>query len=100
MSDLIRKKLEEDCGVAGWELLQPHQKRDALFLVDEGLDLVTVGVAVAQDDALQLNGWLEAGEVSRPTKEELAAWSENPTSAPSFSFVIVQPFVFAKIQTT
>jgi hypothetical protein len=96
MSDSVYQKLQEERAVATWKMLLPHHNRESLFLVDDSLDLLEVGVVVASDNALKLNHWLEADLVSRPTDEEVKAWTKDMDNAPQFSFIILQPFVFAQ----
>jgi hypothetical protein len=89
----VRDKLQAELATASWELLQPHYERDALFVVDGALDLVDVGVAVAEDRTSEVQGWIEAGQLVRPTAEQAGHWSEH---GGTFQFLIVQPFVLVQ----
>ncbi len=44
----LRQELTELLDEATWEWLSPHAERDAIILVDGSLDLVEVGLAIAQ----------------------------------------------------
>jgi hypothetical protein len=46
MSD-IQTQLATELAPMDWETLIPHAKRDAVIVVDEALDLLEVGVAIA-----------------------------------------------------
>ena len=46
MSD-VKTQLIKDLAPMDWETLIPHAKRDAVIVVDGALDLVEVGVAIA-----------------------------------------------------
>lgn len=89
-----RKKLAEEVGTAPWSLLDPHFRRDALFLVDPQLELLDVAVAAAEDRTAEVRGWIEEGRLSRPSAEQSQAWADEEGAM--FRFVIVQPFVLAQ----
>ncbi len=90
----LRDKLASEIATTPWPILEAHHHREALFLVDPTIALIDVAVAIAEDRADVLKGWLEASRVARPTDDEAAAWSENESVR--FLFVIVQPFVLAQ----
>ncbi|NEQ85947.1 MAG: DUF2288 domain-containing protein, partial [Moorea sp. SIO2I5] len=50
----LRVQLAESLDETTWDLLIPHVKRDAVLVVNEGLDLLDVGVAIANDDVLSV----------------------------------------------
>ena len=43
----LRKKLEEDMADVNWNDIKPHAQRDAVIVVNETLNLLDVGVAIA-----------------------------------------------------
>jgi len=88
-----REKLARERKVTDWRSLGPHREREALFLVEDGLDLLDAAVAVAGDDTASVAAWLAVGRLRRPTDDEIAAWTEAPDT--TFEFLIVQPFVLA-----
>lgn len=90
----LSEKLASEVGEAGWESLEPHYLRDALFIVDAKLDLIEVAVAVAEDRVEEVASWIEAGLLARPTVEQAKAWGEKRSLG--FRFLIVQPFVLAR----
>lgn len=92
MSEATRTKLRAELQHVDWRALTPHAKRGALVLVDTGLDLLDVAVAVAEDDATRVREWLEAARLSRCELADETA--ELRTSR--FQFVIVQPYVLAQ----
>lgn len=94
MSETLRNKLAEEIGEVTWHWLRPHQQREALILVAGELDLATVGVAVATDDAATVRVWLDAGRLARPDADQLAFWEADPTR--SLRMLIVQPFVLVQ----
>ncbi len=87
----LRRKLEGDVDVAVWRDLRTHAARDNLFIVNRDLDLVDVAVALAQDDATKVGGWISACQLSRPSEPQLSAWEAHLDK--QFDSVIVSPFV-------
>jgi hypothetical protein len=90
----LREKLRSEILPSEWAMLAMHHRRDAIFMVDDQLDLLEVALAVAQDDAEVVQAWIEAGRIARPTLEQVACW-EAEEGAPFLS-VIVQPYVLAQ----
>lgn len=88
-----RTKLAAELATAPWTELRPHAERDQLFLVGEGLELLEAGVALANDEAMRVQGWIEAGQLTRPTAAQLEAWEQ---ASPAFRFLILAPFVVAE----
>jgi len=87
----IKAQLREQLAEVGWQDLQPHAKRDALILVDENLDLVEVGYAIANDNAQVVQNWISEQLIQKPTNEQLSNWNGQPEQI--FITIIVQPFV-------
>ncbi len=90
MSD-IKSQLTEELADSEWNDLIPHGKRDALIVVDESLNLVEVGEAMAQDNVFLVQNWITQGLIHKPSMEELSIWNNTPEK--KFSTLIVQPFV-------
>jgi len=78
-------------GPAEWQTLLPHAARDSLVVVNPGLDLVEVGVAVATDNVSSVQRWISEALIAKPTREQLNHW-ERDRSHP-FQALIVQPYV-------
>ena len=89
-----RSKLEGEILPAEWKMLAMHQRRDALFIVDDTLTLLDVAVAVAEDDSAAVERWVTGGLLTRPTPEAIARWESE--DGPQFLCAIVQPFVLAQ----
>ncbi len=90
----IKTQLQEQLAEISWQDLQPHAKRDALILVDENLDIVEVGYAIANDDSKAVQNWISEQLIQKPTQQQLSNWNENSTQ--TFKTIIVQPFVLVK----
>jgi hypothetical protein len=93
MSDL-RAELAETVDEAQWEWLQPHAKRDAVLVVDRQLDLVDVGMAIANDNVASVQQWIGQNLLAKPSSAQLSTWADNP--AQRFSALIIQPYVLVQ----
>jgi hypothetical protein len=87
----LAAQLAEDRADIEWEALIPHSRRDSIVFVHEGLDLVQVGVAIAQDNTAQVQVWIAEQLIQKPTPQQLSEWNQNPKQ--QFSALIVQPYV-------
>lgn len=79
---------------AQWEWLQPHAQREAVVLVSKQLDLVEVGIAIATDNAPQVQQWIGDRQLQKPSPTQISQWDAEPTKL--FSALIVQPFVLVQ----
>ena len=93
MQDL-KAELAELVDEAEWEWLIPHAKRDALILVDQSLNLVDVGAALANDDVATVQQWISTQQIYKPSPEQLADWGQDQTRR--FNALIVQPYVLVQ----
>ena len=66
-------------------------------MVAPSLSLLDCAVGVAMDDVTKVQGWIESGELRKPSKAERAAWAEN---GGTWTAVIVQPFVLVQVALT
>lgn len=87
----IEERFESDLAEVRWRELRVHMRRDALVTVAPELDLLRVATAVAADDKSQVEGWIAAGQVAKPTASELKQWESSLDTA--FLMLIVQPFI-------
>lgn len=90
----LRSKLATELLPATWSALEPHFRRDALFVIGTGLSLLDAAVAIAKDDKARVAAWIEDGRVRRPSLEDAAALAKRDGAA--FLSVVVQPFVFVQ----
>lgn len=91
----LLQRLTNDIDDARWDILKPHHEREALFMLDEHLDLAAVGFAMARDEVEYIKQWINANEVYRPTDEQIELWEKNNTE---FQYLIIQPYVLVKIK--
>ena len=90
----LRSKLAAELLPATWSALEPHFRRDALFVIAAGVSLLDAAVAIAEDDKTRVTGWIESGRVRRPSLEEATELAKREGAA--FLSVVVQPFVFVQ----
>jgi hypothetical protein len=90
----IKTQLTQDLAAVQWEDLMPHAQRDAVIVVTALLDLVEVGVAIAQDDTQQVQRWISEQLIYKPSAAQLSAWNLHPDQV--FGALIVQPFVLIR----
>lgn len=93
MGDL-REELAESLDQAEWDWLAPHAKRDSLIVVTAGLDLLDVGVAIANDNVSSVQRWIEESLIQKPSPLQLTAWNQNQSKR--FNTLIVQPYVLVQ----
>ena len=93
--DELYEKLRSEVQAVAWDALAPHASRGALLVVAPELDLATVAVKVAQDDAAAVGAWVAAGRLFKPSQEMMQQWQAEE-GGELFSFVIVQPYVLCQ----
>lgn len=93
----IREQLAENLDIAEWNWLVPHVKRDAVVIIDQELDLLDVGVAIASDNTSSVQDWISRELIYKPSAEQLSIWNSNDQK--KFNALIVQPFVLVQEPT-
>jgi hypothetical protein len=91
--DQFKKDLAEVC----WKDLRIHLQHGGIIIVDEGLELIDVAVAVAEDRKPQVETWIAEGALTKPDSEQIEVW-ETELEKP-FRLLIVQPFILIQATT-
>jgi hypothetical protein len=91
MTTDLKTQLQEEIAEVDWNALQPHARRDALIVVNPLLDLVAVGVAIAEDNKQVVDRWIREQLICKPSVDDLSNWNAQPEKM--FKTLIVQPFV-------
>jgi hypothetical protein len=91
----IQEQLAQDLADVSWKDIIPHCQRDAVIAVYEGLDMIEVGVAIAQDNIAQVQVWVEEQLLQKPSADQLSLWNQSPEQL--FSVLIVAPYVLMTI---
>lgn len=97
MQDL-RAELAESIDEAEWHWLIPHAQRDAVVMVAQGLDLLDVGVAIANDDVSAVQRWISEQLIYKPSQEQKSDW--NGDQSKRFNALIVSPYVLVQESVT
>lgn len=92
----LRAKLEQEVDRISIKPLIVHFERHALWLVEDSINLVDAAMAIVQDDAKQVGAWITSECLKKPTQEEIDKWKAQ-VLAQHFEFIIVQPYVLAKL---
>ena len=90
----LKKQLKNEMAEVDWNDIKPHAQRDAVIVVNGKLDLLEVGVAIAQDDKKAVEHWITEQLISKPSNQQLSDWNINSTQL--FKTLIVQPFVLVQ----
>ena len=93
MSGMV-ESFKRDLAEVTWRELRIHLQRDAVIIVSTELDLVAVGVAVADDDKNLVETWVAANQLGKPTEKQLESWEQEPDKR--FQMLIVQPFILVQ----
>jgi hypothetical protein len=91
MTQQLKEELKSMIGPAEWHNLLPHAARDSIVVVNPGLDLAEVGVAVATDNINSVQRWISEALIAKPTVEQLEDWERDRSH--QFQALIVQPYV-------
>ena len=94
MTDDIHEKLREELDIVDWRALRSQLRRDSVILVEPELDLVEVAWCVAKDRSAEVAGWIDAGQLRKPTAAELTAWERDLDK--SFRMLIVAPYLLVQ----
>ncbi|HAA32375.1 MAG TPA: DUF2288 domain-containing protein [Cyanobacteria bacterium UBA8553] len=90
----FRAELAQSLDEAELDWLKPHIQRDVVLVVTQELDLLDVGVAIAQDDIVSVQHWISEQLLHKPFAEQLVEW--NTDHSKRFQALIVQPYVLVQ----
>ncbi|HIK53637.1 MAG TPA: DUF2288 family protein [Synechococcales cyanobacterium M55_K2018_004] len=93
MEDL-RAELEQSVDEAEWDWLVPHAARDAVIIVGSELNLIDVGVAIASDDTISVQLWIQQHLIYKPDARQLQEWERDRSKR--FNALILQPYVLVQ----
>lgn len=97
MTDAPSETADLEIDVVTYTPLAQHTARGGLFLVT-GASLADVARAIAANRTAEVEAYIEGGKLRRPAADEHELFAKDP-EAYTFSFVIVQPFVLAQLQS-
>jgi hypothetical protein len=94
MTAELRAQISESLDEAELEWLKPHIQKDTVVIVNDGLDLIEVGVAIATDNTMAVQRWVGEQLIKKPSATDLSTWNACPQIR--FQAIIVQPYVLVK----
>lgn len=87
---LLRAKINHETAQIPWKELQRFFASGKTLYVEANLDLVEVAFAFHQDDAKQVEQWLNSEQVLAVSTEQAKAWNDEDRSVWA---VVVKPWV-------
>ncbi len=87
------EKLEKYSGEVDWSYLKPHFEAGNLIYVDSSLDLKAAGLVFSMDDKVQVQKWLQCGDLVQPCELHAEHWEKEK---PRFQAMVVRPFILAQ----
>lgn len=90
----LRERLAENLDEARWEWLIPHHEREVVVVVNEELDLLDVGEAIASDNTSSVQHWINEQLIYKPSVQQVSVWNNN--RGKRFNALIVDPFVLVQ----
>jgi len=87
----LEKKLRESLDEAEWAWIQNHATRGAVVIADHPLNLIEVGVEIAEDNTQAIENWIQTGKLSKPSTVQLETWNLDPSR--KFRCLVLQPYV-------
>ncbi len=89
------KKFQDEVEQADWSMLKPHFERDAIWVIEDSLNLFETAVAIATDDVNKIQEWKDTKKIRELMPEEIAEWDNSPFKK-IVNFVILTPFVIVQ----
>jgi hypothetical protein len=92
-SEILRAKLNLETARLAWPEIERHFARGVVVRVKPGFDLIEAALAVAENRAAEVQGWLADGTLAKPEADEAQRWH---AAQQVFWGVVVAPFVIVQ----
>lgn len=89
-----RETLEASIGPVHFSDLRTHVTRGVVIVVANELDLLDVGVAVAEDAKDTVEAWIASGALRKPGLDDLQRWAK--VEGAGWNSLVVAPFVLVQ----
>lgn len=89
----LKAKLNQETARIAWSDLQRFFANGSALAVHSDLDLLDVAVAMAQDQAEQINRWIKAGLLGPVSDQQALEWHEEN---PSLWALVIKPWVLVQ----
>ncbi len=86
-------KLNRDTAKINWSTLEEHHQKEAVFRVDNSLDLVTVAAEFVQDNHSRVQEWLEKGDIVKVGVKRGQQWLDDDAELWA---VVVAPWILVQ----
>lgn len=91
--ELLCAKINQETAKISWSSLQRFFAQGTAVWVDQGLDLVEVALAIAEDSAERVGSWMSEGSVSKVSDQQARDWIERDALVWA---VVVRPWVLVQ----
>lgn len=86
-----REEMALSVNEAEWSWLRAHLERGGLIIVAPYLDIVDVGLMLAEDDSVSIRNLVADNRLTKPSTAQVAAW--DCSKGKRFLSLIVSPYV-------
>lgn len=89
----LQQKLNRETAKIQWKALQEHHQQGAVIAVSPALDLVSVAVALAEDNRAAVEAWLNNSSIEKVSEGQAKTWSDQDSELWA---VVVAPWVLVQ----
>lgn len=90
---ILKAKLNQETARITWPELQRFFANGSALAVHSDLDLLDVAVAMTQDHAERIKGWLDAGQLGPVSDQQALDWHEQN---PPLWALVIKPWVLVQ----
>lgn len=91
--EILRAKINQETAKIRWSSLQRFFAQGTAVWVDQGLDLVDVALAMAEDSAERVGSWTVEGRVAKVSDAQARYWIEQDALVWA---VVIRPWVLVQ----
>ncbi len=91
--EILRAKLNGETAKADWRELQPFFAKGQLIHVHSTLDLVDVAAQIAHDNTLQVQAWMQSGQLEKLADATATDWQARQ---PAIWTVVLAPWILVQ----
>ena len=91
--DKLRAKLVSETARAPWRELQRFFAQGTMLMAAQGIDMMDVAMALAEDDTGTFEVWLNSGKAGPVSDEQALKWSQADATLWT---VVVRPWVLVQ----
>jgi len=89
----LHEQINAETAVVSWQELVRHFARGVVIKVSKEIDLIEAAACLAEDNAAQLQSWLEREQVMRASDDDARDWTARE---PDFWCVVTAPWVLVQ----